>query len=67
MREQPPAGNGTTDIQVVLSLLLTEAEVDKVVLDPQEYAALQVFLNARAGVPRAGEASGNVQRFYNRW
>jgi 8-oxo-dGTP pyrophosphatase MutT (NUDIX family) len=42
MREQPPAGNGTADIQVVLKLLLTEAEVDKVVLDPQEYAASQV-------------------------
>lgn len=37
MRQQPPMEHGTTDSQVVLSLRLTEAEVEKVVLDPKEY------------------------------
>jgi len=37
MREQLPKENGTTDSQVVLSLRLTESEVEKVVLDPKEY------------------------------
>lgn len=37
MRQQAPMTNGTTDSQVVLSLRLTEAEVEKVVLDPKEY------------------------------
>ena len=41
MREQLPKENGTTDSQVVLSLQLTEAEVEKVVLDPNEYEASQ--------------------------
>ena len=33
--------NGTTDSQVVLSLRLTDAEVDRVVLDPKEYETSQ--------------------------
>ena len=37
MRQQAPMTNGTTDSQVVLSLRLSEAEVEKVVLDPKEY------------------------------
>ncbi len=41
MREQDPKENGTTDIQVALSLQLTEDEVGKVVLDPKEYADSQ--------------------------
>ena len=41
MREQLPKENGTTDSQVVLSLQLTEAEVEKVVLDPKEYESSQ--------------------------
>jgi ADP-ribose pyrophosphatase YjhB (NUDIX family) len=36
-RQQLPKENGTTDSQVVLSLRLTESEVEKVVLDPKEY------------------------------
>jgi 8-oxo-dGTP pyrophosphatase MutT (NUDIX family) len=41
MREQLPKENGTCDSQVVLSLQLTEAEVEKVVLDPKEYESSQ--------------------------
>jgi len=52
MREQPPQSNGTTDLQVVLSLLLTAPEVEKVVLDPQEYTASQVPCRARTKQPR---------------
>ena len=37
MREQLPKENGTTDSQFVFSLQLTEAEREKVVLDPNEY------------------------------
>ena len=37
MREQMPKENGTTDSQFVFSLQLTEAEREKVVLDPKEY------------------------------
>lgn len=36
-----PKDHGTTDSQVVLSLQLTEAEVEKVVLDPKEYSDSQ--------------------------
>lgn len=39
--QQLPKENGTTDSQVVLSLQLTEAEVDKVILDPKEYSDSQ--------------------------
>ena len=41
MREQLPKDHGTTDSQVVLSLVLTEEEVGKVVLDPAEYETSQ--------------------------
>ena len=41
MREQLPKEHGTTDSQVVLSLQLTEAEAEKLVLDPKEYEASQ--------------------------
>ena len=41
MREQPPKEHGTTDSQYVLSLRLSAAEVEKVVLDPSEYETSQ--------------------------
>lgn len=41
MREQLPKEHGTTDAQYVLSLQLSDAEVDKVVLDPKEYETSQ--------------------------
>ena len=38
MREQQPKDHGTTDLQVVFMLQLTEAEETSVVLDPKEYS-----------------------------
>lgn len=51
MREQPPASNGTTDLQIVLSLVLTQSEVEKVVLDPKEYADSQVHALSAERLP----------------
>jgi hypothetical protein len=36
-REQAPKENGTCDIQVVMSLALTDEEANRIVLDPKEY------------------------------
>jgi len=41
MREQLPKEHGTTDAQFVLSLMLREDEMGKVVLDPKEYSESQ--------------------------
>ena len=36
-REQAPKENGTCDIQVVMSLVLSDQEAQRIVLDPKEY------------------------------
>ena len=69
MREQLPKEHGTTDSQVVLSLRLTEAEVEKVVLDPNEYAPRlaqphpYTTPSARGGAARRGRPGGAAQAF----
>ena len=60
MREQPPADHGTADVQIVLSLVLTDQEVENVVLDPAEYLDSQA---APLRIPRA--AHGPACRIAN--
>jgi len=38
MREQAPKNNGTCDVNIVLTVELTDAEISTIVLDPKEYA-----------------------------
>lgn len=62
-REQAPKENGTCDVQVVMSLVLTDQEAERIVLDPKEYAGSKWELIDTITAPEADSVYHPALRF----